>query len=321
MNFFKCILVIFLIFGLVFSLSAKKITADKTFTNKKLVEINGVVIDSEQLEFGMKRAQQSYIMQRQPVPKDLKEKVLENLISKELFYQDSKKKEIKIEENLFKEHMKRLRSKYPDEKKFNQVLKDNNITVKILKEQFFKDMAVNLYVQQEIVEKIKVTDKELKEFYDSNKERFKQPDQVKASHILIKFDAKAKKEEKDKALKKIKEILAKIKKGEDFGKLAEKHSECPSGKKGGDLGFFKSGQMVKPFEKAAFSMKKGETSDVVETRFGYHIIKTTDKKVAGYSEYKEVKDWIVQRLKQPKIADKMKSLSEKLSKKAKIKKY
>jgi len=195
-----------------------------------------------------------------------------------------------------------------------------NITKKVLKSQFFKDMAVNLYVQQEIVSKLKVPDEELKKFYTENKERFKQPDQVKASHILIKFDANAKKKEKEDALKKIKDILAKVKKGEDFAKLAEKYSACPSGKKGGDLGFFKTGQMVKPFEKSAFSMKKGQTSDVVETKFGYHIIKTTDKKAAGYTEFKDVKDGIGQFLNQKKVREKMLELTEELKKKAKIEK-
>lgn len=88
--------------------------------------------------------------------------------------------------------------------------------------------------------------------------------EVKASHILVKTEGEARK------------ILEELKKGASFAKLAEQHSQCPSKKKGGDLGWFGRGKMVPEFEKAAFSLKKGETSDVVRTKFGYHIIRVND---------------------------------------------
>jgi parvulin-like peptidyl-prolyl isomerase len=90
--------------------------------------------------------------------------------------------------------------------------------------------------------------------------------EVKASHILVKTKSEAEK------------ILDELKKGASFSKLAQQHSECPSKKKGGDLGWFGRGRMVPEFEKAAFSLKKGELSDIVKTQFGYHIIKVTDTK-------------------------------------------
>jgi len=91
--------------------------------------------------------------------------------------------------------------------------------------------------------------------------------EVRASHILVKTEGEAM------------DLLNQIRSGKDFGELAKKHSTCPSGKKGGDLGFFKRGQMVKPFEDAAFTMDKGQvTQKPVKTQFGYHLIKVTDKK-------------------------------------------
>ena len=89
---------------------------------------------------------------------------------------------------------------------------------------------------------------------------------IKASHILVKSEDEAKR------------LCEKIKNGEDFGKLAKAHSKCPSGKSGGDLGFFGKGQMVREFENAAFALSIGEVSAPVKTQFGWHIIKLTDKK-------------------------------------------
>jgi len=107
------------------------------------------------------------------------------------------------------------------------------------------------------------------------------PEMVRASHILVKVDSKATAEEKAKALGKIKDIQKRIQSGEDFAQVAKEVSDCPSKENGGDLNFFQRGLMVPPFENAAFSMNPGDTSDIVETVFGYHIIRVTDKRAAG----------------------------------------
>jgi peptidyl-prolyl cis-trans isomerase C len=92
------------------------------------------------------------------------------------------------------------------------------------------------------------------------------PNEVRASHILVKIEAEAC------------NILDQIKTGSDFAELAKAHSECPSKRKGGDLGYFSKGQMVKEFEEAAFGMQRGQVSEPVQTQFGYHIIKVTDSR-------------------------------------------
>ena len=89
---------------------------------------------------------------------------------------------------------------------------------------------------------------------------------VRASHILVKTEAEAK------------EIMQKIKAGDDFAKLAKLYSQCPSGNAGGDLGYFGKGQMVKPFEEACFKAKAGDVLGPVKTQFGWHLIKVTDVK-------------------------------------------
>jgi peptidyl-prolyl cis-trans isomerase C len=164
-----------------------------------------------------------------------------------------------------------------------------------------KDVIINNLVEKEIISKIAVTEADAKKFYDENGAQFKKDSQVKASHILIGVEPTATAEDKKKAKEQAESILKEIKAGKDFAELAKAQSTCPSKTQGGDLGFFGKGQMVKAFEDTAFGLKKDEVSGVVETQFGYHIIKLTDKKEAETVPFTEVKDKIINFLKNQKI--------------------
>lgn len=141
-----------------------------------------------------------------------------------------------------------------------------------------EEMLANFNVQKAI-EKVSVTDDEIKEYYEENKENFKKGESVTASHILV--------DDEDKA----KEILEKIEKGEmSFEDAAREYSSCPSSQNGGALGEFTRGQMVPEFDKAVFEMEKGEISGPVKTQFGFHIIKVTDKSDAQEMKLEDIKE-------------------------------
>ncbi len=133
--------------------------------------------------------------------------------------------------------------------------------------------------------KAAVTEAEIKEYYEKNKRQFEAPAAVKARHILIRPDAKAADKDKAKADAKAKaeEVLKKVKSGADFPALAKQVSQDPgSAKQGGELGWFQKGVMIKAFEDAAFALNKNEVSGVIETEFGFHVLKVEDKKDAGF---------------------------------------
>ncbi len=132
---------------------------------------------------------------------------------------------------------------------------------------------------------------EIKTYYHNNIAQYKAPKKIKARHILVKVKPDADNKTKEKALVKIKKAQARIKK-ESFASVAQKISEGPSAKKGGNLGYFGVGAMVKPFSEAAFALKKGEVSEVVETPFGYHLIKVEDFKKPISREFEAVKEEI-----------------------------
>ncbi|MBC8379075.1 MAG: peptidylprolyl isomerase, partial [Planctomycetes bacterium] len=144
-----------------------------------------------------------------------------------------------------------------------------------------------------------VTEADAKKFYDENPQHFAQKDQVKASHILC-GKRGIKEDEYPVELEKIEKAQARLDAGEKFEDVAKECSTCPSSAKGGDLGFFGKGQMDPAFEKAAFELEVGQTSGVVKTSFGYHIIKLTDKKDAEKKSFDEAKEQITQFLTQQK---------------------
>jgi len=143
-------------------------------------------------------------------------------------------------------------------------------------------------------DRIEVSEEEVNAYYGYHLAAFQEQKQVKARHILFKVGENAPEEEVEKVRKKAEEVLEKARKGEDFAALAKEYSEGPTKEKGGDLGYFSQGQMVKPFEEAAFGLKKGEISNLVRTRFGFHIIKVEDIKEARTKPLNEVRQEITQ---------------------------
>jgi peptidyl-prolyl cis-trans isomerase C len=247
--------------------------------------------------------------------------ILDTLIVDELLFQESKKKEIKVKPETVTEQLMTVKKRFPSEAEFSKILEENNMTESKLRENIKRGMAIQQLLDKEVNQKVKITDEEGKTFYDTNPQFFLQPERVKASHILIKVDEGASEEKKAEARKKIEDIQQKVRKGEDFAALAKTYSEGPSAPKGGDLDYFGRGQMVKPFEDVAFSLKPNETSEIVETRFGYHLIKVVDKQPEKTIAYADVKDRINKYLKDQKLKTERRLYFDKLKKDAKIEKF
>ncbi|MFH2218699.1 MAG: peptidylprolyl isomerase [Pseudomonadota bacterium] len=278
--------------------------AEESDSEGNVAIVNGTVIPKEDLDRETTRVYQQLSISGQSLSesqlKEIRTEILETLISKELLFQESQKKGIKIEDDAVNNQMNALKARFPNEIEFKNALEKMELSEAALKSEFSKGLAIQQFIDQEIVQKVTVSDEEIKAYYDENPKFFKKSEQVKASHILIKVEPGADDATKTAARNKLVDIQNKIKKGEDFEALATQYSEGPSAPKGGDLGYFGRGQMVKPFEESAFGLKPGEVSDVVETRFGYHLIKVVDKKPETILSSAETKDKIQQYLVQEK---------------------
>lgn len=230
----------------------------------------------------------------------IRKNVLEDLINVELLAQEGRKKGIKVENAAVAGRIQALKSSFPDEKKYNEALSKDQVTESDLKARIEKRLLVEELLNNEVLQKISVSPEESKAFYDSHPESFKQPERVHAAHILIKVEPKAPESDKKKARKSIEDIQKRLKKGEDFASLAKQYSDCPSKEKGGDLGFLERGRTVKPFEDVAFSLKPGETSGIVETEFGFHIVRVIEKKSESVVPYQEAEQPLQKHLKDTK---------------------
>ncbi|MBU4284049.1 MAG: peptidylprolyl isomerase [Nanoarchaeota archaeon] len=149
---------------------------------------------------------------------------------------------------------------------FEKTLDEQNLTMEFIENYYEKQLIINRLLNKTVLSKIVISISEVKEYYNNNENEFITPEQVRARHILVNSSNEAE------------SILKELKDGADFIELAKEKSTCPSASQGGDLGYFSRGQMIAEFEDSAFALKVGELSPVVETQFGYHIIKLLDKK-------------------------------------------
>jgi peptidyl-prolyl cis-trans isomerase C len=170
-----------------------------------------------------------------------------------------------------------------------------------------KGVILDAFLSQILREKDEVTEEEAKRYYDEHKEEFFMNESIRVRHIVV------------RTLEEAKEIKKRLEQGEDFVELAKRYSISPSGKWGGDLGYIQRGQVGKEFEKAAFSLKRpGEISDIVKTTFGYHIIRLEDRKPPRQLSFEEVRDKIIQKLKEQKKQKALEDYLKKVKKQYKI---
>jgi peptidyl-prolyl cis-trans isomerase C len=298
---------------------------EKQSSEKNAALVNGVAISMEQYTKELNIQIDRVSRQGSQVTDDqlaaLKNDILDSLIEREVLYQQSQKDGIQITDQTIDDQLAAIKKRFPNETEYKNALSKMNLSEDEVKAQIKRGLSIKELIDQQITSKVVITDEESKAYYDKNPQRFKQPEQIKASHILIKVDAKADEAKKAEARQKIEEVQQKLKDGGDFAALAKEYSEGPSSAKGGDLGYFRRGQMVKPFEEAALALKPNEVSDVVETRFGYHLIKVYDNKPEQTLAYADVKDKIIQRLKQEKIEKEAVQYVDKLKKDAKLEKF
>lgn len=279
--------------------SAAKATGQKTGV---VAIVNGVEVPASDFWLELLKVERAVLGTGRPLTSPqiarLRNEIAEALVRRELLYQESKSK-VKVTDAEIAAEVKKLKDQYASESEFSSALSSMSISQASLKAQVERALSIQKLVDR-FASKVAIDDKEVWAYYDRNRASFRQPEQVKASQILVKTDPTWDEAKKTAARKKIDEIRSKLKAGQDFASLARTYSDDPSGAKGGDLGYIRTGQVLKPFEDALFSLKPGETSDVVVTNIGFHIIKASDRKPETTIPFESLKDRLRTSLKQEK---------------------
>ncbi len=318
------------------------------------VTVNGVDIAERDIEAQIKPQLEKMAAQLPPTfveqyKKQLRQQVTEKMIVERLL--DEKVKAAKIaatEEEVIDQIKKMASAQKPplSLEDFKVLIEAYGKSFDEVKQQIQRGLGYQKLMEAQWVSKINVTEDDAKKYYSENTNEFKIPEQVRASHILIALpqvkpditdpnadpnEAKAARSGEalrraEKAKTKAEGLLKQIKEGADFAELARANSDCPSSKQGGDLGFGEKsdpnsgrrGTWVAPFEKAAFELKPGQVSDIVETRFGYHIIKVTDHKDPNNITFEQAKGDIENVLTQKKQGELAREYIESLKAEANI---
>ena len=217
-----------------------------------------------------------------PLPAEQRDRVYRDLIDRAVGYkllmQEAKARKVNVSDAEVEAKIDEVRKQFPSEDLFKQALASRSLTLDRMKSEARQELAIFRLIEGEIAGKVAVKPEQVEDFYQKNPDQFKEPERVRASHILISVPENADAAAKAQAKTKAEKVLKDVKSGKDFAALAKQHSQDPgSAVNGGDLGFFQQGQMVGPFNDVAFSLKPGATSDLVETQFGYHIIRVVEK--------------------------------------------
>ena len=254
-------------------------------------------------------------------PEDLqamRTKVLDVLIGQELLWQAARADELVAGDAEIDTAFAQTRERFDSDAEFEVALQQGGYDAETFREDIRQRLSAQKWIEAKVAAGIAVDDAAVSRFYETNRERFTSPPQVRARHILLKLGDDASDADREDARARLSALRERAAAGEDFAALAREHSEDGSASRGGDLGFFGPGMTLQPFEQAAFALDPGEVSDIVQTRFGLHLIELVERKPAGVYAEAEVAGQIREFLLRQRYESELGAAIERLRQQAEI---
>ncbi len=261
-----------------------------------LAKVNGIAITRNDLN--MEAAFLAAKMNRRNYPlgsnqpADLHRQLVQNLIERELLFQEATARDIRISPRWVDREWGEIQTHLGGKARMKAFMANNGFTRDQMKERIRKGLIVHRLLKREVFRSIRVSEAEMQAFYNRHPEFFKRDEQIRARHLLIAVPDWKDEAGREQALNRILALEKQIREGMPLGAVALGNSDCPSSKRGGDLGYFTRNQMIQAFSDAAFALQPGDVSQVVETRFGYHLIELIDRQPPSQMAYKNVRDKI-----------------------------
>lgn len=252
--------------------------------------------------------------QMQGMQSALRQQAVTNILNRTLLRQAAVREGIEVTEDQKTARIDDIKGNFESEEQFESQMTRSGLSMDNFEKEVVNTIMLETLIDRQTAHLEETSQEQARDFYDQNSERFVNPERVRASHVLVKLEPEDDDSSKAEKRRKIEGLLAEIKGGGDFATIAKENSDCPSSANGGDLGFFARGQMVKPFEDAAFALEAGEISGVVETRFGYHVIKLTEREESSKTPFESVSGDIITYLdnmrRQKEVEDYLQALRE-----------
>lgn len=268
-----------------------------TEARKVIARVNGDPIYEDQMQPAMEKnlaqlARHGARRDNTDMVKRLQQNQLNELIDNLLVYQESKKRTIEDMDEKVDQRVEDLEAKYEGKQGMERYLKIRRMTMDDLRESLKSRIRIDEYLKEQGVLEPEIPEDHIREMYDEDPGSFSTVETMQVSHILIGVDKQAGADEKQQALQEAEQIRKEILAGADFAAMAETHSDCKTASNGGNLGQIKRGYMPAAFDDVAFSLEDDTVSEVVETRFGYHVIKAADRRPSRLVPYDEVRDFL-----------------------------
>ena len=275
-----------------------------------VVTVNQVQITQEDVD----RAQEKLLLELEgQIPPEqmdqarsqMKKQAVESLVNQSLLLQEADRKGIQPDEKQVEDRFRDIAGRFPQVEDFHKVLDSMGFSEETFRVELARNQKIETLLQGEVGTPEKATEGDVDAFYRDYPDNFTLQEKVRASHILISAGPEDPEPVRVQKRLELSKLRGELEQGGDFASLASQHSGCPSKAQGGDLGFFERGKMVKPFDEAAFNLKPGEISDIVETKFGCHLILATERQEAGIVPLEEVRDKVAEFLNGQKNQEKI----------------
>lgn len=269
-----------------------------------LATVNDIAIYPKELYQEMGQLKAEMEMRNRPLSErqieQLRSQLVENLIERELLYQHAQQRKILIRSKWVNDALKELQEQLGSPAAMKTYLTGSGMTKRELEERVSKGLVVRRMLRREALRSIKVSEAEIQAFYREHAELFQQGEKVRVRHILTEVKDWKNQDQQTAAMQKIRAFQNQIETGAKFAVLALEFSDCPSKARGGDLGYLTMDQMVDAFASTVGRLQPGEISDIVTTRFGYHLIQLVDRQPPSTVNYREARGKIERTLRRNK---------------------
>lgn len=308
-------------YGIVILMTACAIPAESSGSSsvRAVALVVGSAVTSEDLEREMARLRHRETMSRdRNTEVELRRQAMDGLIDRELLWQESRRQGIVAGENEIAAEMEEFRKTVESSLELDRALQEMKLSSEALRREVERRLSVTAMLERRIASKGEPPEGGIRGYYDRNPALFCVPEKVRISHILVNFDPRWQSEKKEAARKIIETVNDRLRSGDKFAGLATEYSDCPTAAKGGDLGWFGRGSLSPRMETKILSLPPFVASEILEDRYGFHIVMVTGRKPARIVPFSEARPKIVRFLREQKIREEGLSLARELRKGARV---